>query len=76
MSSENSNKSSNVVSEISLAMSYGKRVIPVRLDMSPYSESIEYDIINHDFVVYDKSRIDESNSEMLKKIASSLKMLD
>lgn len=76
MSSENSNKSSNVVSEISLAMSHGKRIIPVRLDMTAYSESIEYDIINHDYVVYDKSRIEESNSEMLKKIASTLKMLD
>jgi O-acetyl-ADP-ribose deacetylase (regulator of RNase III) len=76
MSSEHSNKSSNVVSEISLAMSHGKRIIPVRLDMTAYSESIEYDIINHDYVVYDKSRIEESNSEMLKKIASTLKMLD
>lgn len=76
MSSESSNQSSNVVSEISLAMSYGKRIIPVRLDMSTYSESIEYDIINHDYVVYDQSRAEESNREILKKIASSLKMLD
>lgn len=44
MSSENSNKSRNVVSEVSIAMKYGKKIIPVRLDMSPYSESIEYDI--------------------------------
>ena len=76
ISSENSNKSSNVVSEVSLAMSHGKRVIPVRLDMTPYAESIEYDIINHDYVVYDKSRLEDSNTEMLKKIASTIKMLD
>ena len=75
MSSENSNKSRNVISEVSIAMEYGKKVIPIRLDMSPYSESIEYDIINHDYVVYDKSRIEESNKEMLKKIVSTLEMI-
>ena len=58
MSSENSNKSRNVVSEVSIGVEYGKKIIPIRLDMSPYSESIEYDIINHDYVVYDKSRIE------------------
>lgn len=75
MSSENSNKSRNVVSEVSIAMEYNKKIIPVRLDMSPYSESIEYDIINHDYVAYDKSRMEESNRDMLKKIVSTLKMV-
>ena len=75
MSSENSNKSRNVVSEVSIAMEYNKKIIPVRLDMSPYSESIEYDIINHDYLAYDKSRMEESNREMLKKIVSTLKMV-
>lgn len=75
MSSKNSNKSRNVVSEMSIAMEYGKKIIPVRLDMSQYSESIEYDIINHDYVVYDKSRMEVSNQEMLKKIVSTLKMV-
>ena len=75
MSSENSNKSRNVVSEVSIAMEYGKKIIPVRLDMSSYSESIEYDIINHDYVVYDRSRMDESNREMLKKIVSTMEMI-
>lgn len=75
MSSENSNKSRNVVSEVSIAVEYGKKIIPVRLDMSSYSESIEYDIINHDYVVYDRSRAEESNREMLKKIVSTLEMV-
>lgn len=75
MSSENSNKSRNVVSEVSIAVEYGKKIIPVRLDMSSYSESIEYDIINHDYVVYDRSRMEESNREMLKKIVSTLEMI-
>lgn len=75
MSSENSNKSRNVVSEVSIAMEYGKKIIPIRLDMSPYSESIEYDIINHDYVIYDKTRVEQSDREILKKIASTLEMV-
>ncbi len=75
MSSGNSNKSRNVVSEVSIAVEYGKKIIPVRLDMSPYSESIEYDIINHDYAIYDSSRMEESNREMLKKIISTLEMV-
>ena len=75
MSSENSNESRNVVSEVSIAVEYGKKIIPIRMDMSPYSESIEYDIINHDYVVYDRSRTEESNREMLKKIVSTLEMI-
>jgi len=75
MSSENSNKSRNVVSEVSVAVEYSKKIIPVRLDMSPYSESIEYDIINHDYVVYDRSRMEESNRDMLRKIVSTLEMV-
>lgn len=75
MSSEYSNKSRNVVSEVSIVVEYGKKIIPVRLDLSPYSESIEYDIINHDYVVYDKSRIEVSNREMLKKIVSTMEMI-
>lgn len=75
MSSENSNKSRNVVSEVSVAVEYGKKIIPIRLDMSLYSESIEYDIINHDYVVYDRSRVEESNREMIKKIVSTMEMI-
>lgn len=75
ISSENSNKSRNVVSEVSIAVEYGKKIMPVRLDMSPYSESIEYDIINHDYVVYDKTRSEDSFDELLKKVVSTLKMI-
>ena len=72
MSSENSNLSRNVISEVSLAMEYGKKIIPVRLDMSPYSESIEYDLVNHDYVIFDKSRAEDSFKDMLKRIVSTL----
>lgn len=74
MSSENSNKSLNVVNEVSIAMKYGKKIIPVRLDMSPYSESIEYDIVNHDYLVYDKNGADASDSTLVKKIVSTMTM--
>ena len=75
MSSENSNQSRNVISEVSIAMKYSKKIMPIRLDMSSYAESIEYDIINYDYIAYDKSRMDESNKDMLKKLVSTLEML-
>lgn len=75
MSSENSNKSRNVVSEVSLAMEYGKKIIPVRFDNSSYDESIEYDLINYDYVTFDHSRVEESCNEVLKKLVATMKML-
>lgn len=75
MSSENSNKSKNVISEVSLAMKYGKKILPIRLDLHPYSESIEYDIINHDYVIYNANQIEKSSKELMKKILSTLEML-
>lgn len=75
MSSEDSNKSRNVVSEMSVAVEYNKKIIPVRLDASPYSESIEYDILNYDYVVYDRTRQEEANQDILKKIVSTLEMI-
>ena len=75
MSSENSNSSQNVISEVALAVKYGKKVIPVRLDFHPYSESIEYDIINHDYIIYDKLNKEKSFKELLKKLFSTLEMV-
>jgi hypothetical protein len=76
MSSENSNKSRNVVSEISIAVENEKRIIPVRLDMSPYSESIEYDLVNHDYVVYDTARPEESYKLLITRLVSTMKMTE
>lgn len=75
MSSEHSNRSKNVISEVSLGVEYDKKIIPVRLDMSPYAASIEYDIINHDYVEYKHSQEEASFRELLKKIVSVLTML-
>lgn len=74
MSSEHSNKSRNVISEISIAMEREKKIIPVRLDMSPYSESIEYDIVNHDYVVFDDNIGKGCYDKLLTRIVSTLRM--
>lgn len=44
ISSINSNASENVAKEIGLADEYGKTIIPVRIDKSPYSPRIDYDL--------------------------------
>ena len=74
ISSEDSNKSRNVVNEVSVAIERGKKVIPVRLDMTPYSESIEYDLINHDFLVFDTAHFDDFFKKLIQRIASTLNM--
>lgn len=76
MSSEKSNESHNVISEVSHACKFGKKIIPVRLDMSPYDPEISYDILNYHYVDYDKSRIEISNKEILKTIVTTLAMID
>lgn len=76
MSSENSNKSQNVISEVSLANKYKKKIIPIRLDMTSYHDTIEYDIINHDYVVYDRLHKENSFNDLLKKTVSTLKMVN
>ena len=50
--------------------------MPIRLDMTPYHDTIEYDIINHDYVIYDRSRKENSFNELLKKTVSTLKMVN
>lgn len=52
-----------------------KDYISVDAELGIYPMSIEYDIINHDYVIYDRSRVEESNRDMLKKIVSTLEMV-
>lgn len=74
MSSENSNKSRNVVSEVSVAVEHNKKILPIKLDVSPYAESIEYDLVNHDYVIYDHNHIEVSYENILRKVVSTLNM--
>lgn len=63
-SSENSNRSSNVAKEVSIADKYGKVIIPVRLDNSPMNPKMDYDLAGIDFV--DLFSFDEHNTTKLK----------
>lgn len=74
VSSENSNQYRNVVNEVSVAIERGKKIIPVKLDMTPYSESIEYDLINHDFLFFDPIHFDIFSDKLVKRIASVFNM--
>jgi Predicted phosphatase homologous to the C-terminal domain of histone macroH2A1 len=70
LSSENSNKSENVIKEVSVAVELKKMIIPIKLDNFPYADSIAYDLTGIDYVNY------ESEKEQLKrKIISQLTLI-
>lgn len=70
LSSENSNKSENVIKEVSVAVELKKMIIPIKLDNYPYADSITYDLTGIDFVNY------ESEKEQLeRKIISQLTLI-
>lgn len=64
LSSKDSNMSSNVAKEISIADKCEKVIIPVRLDSSPMNPKIEYDLAGIDFV--DLFTFDDKNVRKLK----------
>ena len=68
ISSENSNKSENVIKEISVAVELRKHIIPVKIDQSSYADSITYDLIGIDFIDYEKEK-DELEQKILSQIA-------
>lgn len=67
VSSENSNKSENVIKEISVAVELRKHIIPVRIDHTSYSDSIAYDLIGIDFIDYEKEK-DELEQKIMSQI--------
>ncbi len=52
ISSKNSNASNNVAKEISLADKFGKTIIPILLDKTPYAPRINYDLSSIDSIDY------------------------
>lgn len=70
LSSENSNKSENVIKEISVAVELGKMIIPIKLDNYPYADSIAYDLTGIDFVNYENEKED-----LERKIISQLTLI-
>lgn len=72
LSSEHSNKSTNVAKEISIADQYNKIIIPVRLDSSPMHPKIAYDLVGIDFVdlfSFDEKSIAKLKSAILGQLA-------
>lgn len=50
VSSSASNASENVMKEIGIASDEKKKVLPVRIDQSPYCDSIAYDLTSTDYI--------------------------
>ncbi len=75
LSSENSNKSDNVIKEVSVAVELKKMIIPIKLDDSPYADSIVFDLTGIDFVNYekDKERLEQKIISQLSLVKSSKK---
>lgn len=72
LSSESSNKSTNVAKEISIADQYNKTIIPVRLDASPMHPKIAYDLAGIDFLdlfVFDEKGISKLKNAILGQLA-------
>lgn len=59
-STVNSNSSDWTAKEIGIAVARGKHIIPVKFDSSSYNKSVEFDLVNIDFVNF------ESKSEKAK----------
>lgn len=72
LSSENSNKSSNVAKEISIADQYNKIIIPVRLDSSAMHPKIAYDLVGIDFLdlfTFDDKSVTKLKNAILGQLA-------
>lgn len=69
-SSEHSNVSDWTAKEIGVAVKYKKHIIPILLDDSNFNETIEFDLINLDFVDYSKA---SRRGAVKEKLLGSLK---
>lgn len=64
-SSENSNASPWVIREVGVANHKHKRIIPVKLDNSQYSNEILFDLVNLDYIDYSTKASRKSGMERL-----------
>lgn len=62
-SSVNSNQSSFVIKEISLAVAGNKKILPIKLDDSLYAKSVRFDLSDIDWIEFSK----ENQAEALEK---------
>lgn len=73
VSSENSNSSKNVVSEICYATSENKIIVPLKIDDAPYEENISYDILRIDHIEYSASDYEQRLVKSLKGAIEKMK---
>jgi formylglycine-generating enzyme required for sulfatase activity len=69
-SSQTSNSSPWTTKEISVAVHYGKPIIPIRIDKSFYNEEVEFDLVNLDYVDYTDP---ELRQPMMEKLVRTIK---
>ena len=67
-SSAKSNASKWTVKEISYSLKKEKPIVPVKLDETEYAESIDFDLIDIDFIQYHSNRPTSATERLLKSI--------
>ena len=71
-SSANSNASKWTVKEISYSLKKEKTIVPVKLDETEYAESIDFDLIDIDFIQYHSNRPTSATERLLKSVSKKL----
>ena len=69
-SSESSNSSPWTTKEVSVAVHYGKPIIPIKIDKTLYNEDVEFDLVNLDYVDYTNP---ETQQPMMEKLVRTIK---
>lgn len=69
-SSESSNSSPWTTKEVSVAVHYGKPIIPIKIDKTLYNEDVEFDLVNLDYVDYTNSK---TQQPMMEKLVRTIK---
>jgi len=72
LSTANSNKSKYTSKEIAIADEYGKYIIPVRIDMTPYSDKVIFRIADISYVNYSVNPI-KGREDLVKSIKAFIK---
>ena len=73
-SSKNANKSDWTAKEIGIAVQKKKNIMPVKLDDSPYSDDVMFDLVNIDYIDYytKKGKNPERLEKLLRAIAKKI----
>ncbi len=72
ISSANSNASEWTVKEIGYALKKGKTIIPVKLDDTEYEDSIDFDLINIDFIQHESNQTAATISRLTESITKHI----